>query len=149
MKIVKTKLISRLTDKYLRDQLRLAVSDIIPDFETMSQRHSEDKFYETTKVARSDEHLVFDQKVRSGVSSIPGLGSLPTWVFFSRFFLNRKVNVRKNDTEIHQEEKKKLVGPLAEKKLPAEGYTERNGERKKSSWQKKISDDRRHEMGVV
>ncbi|KAJ4428336.1 hypothetical protein ANN_24355 [Periplaneta americana] len=34
--------ISRLTDKYLRDQLRLAVSDIIPDFETLAQRHSED-----------------------------------------------------------------------------------------------------------
>ena len=42
MKIVKTKFRSRLTDKYLRDQLRLAVSDIIPDFETLSQRHSED-----------------------------------------------------------------------------------------------------------
>ena len=42
MKIVKTKFRSRLTDKYLRDQLWLAVSDIIPDFETLSQRHSED-----------------------------------------------------------------------------------------------------------
>ena len=43
MKIVKIKFRSRLTDKYLRDQLRLAVSDIIPDFETLSQRHSEDR----------------------------------------------------------------------------------------------------------
>ena len=40
MKIVKIKFRSRLTD--LRDQLRLAVSDILPDFETLSQRHSED-----------------------------------------------------------------------------------------------------------
>ena len=42
MKILKTKFRSRLTDKHLRDRLRLAVSDIIPDFETLSQRHSED-----------------------------------------------------------------------------------------------------------
>ncbi|KAJ4436716.1 hypothetical protein ANN_16848 [Periplaneta americana] len=44
----------------------------------------------------------------------------------------------------NQEEKKKLVGSLAEKKLPTEGCTGRNDERKKSSGQKKISDDRRH-----
>ncbi|KAJ4430920.1 hypothetical protein ANN_19513 [Periplaneta americana] len=33
---------------------------------------------------------------------------------------------------------------LAEKKLPTEECTGRNGEREKSSGQKKISDDRRH-----
>ncbi|KAJ4444089.1 hypothetical protein ANN_05878 [Periplaneta americana] len=43
-----------------------------------------------------------------------------------------------------QEEEKELAGSLAEKKLPTEGCTGRNGEREKSSWQKKISDDRRH-----
>ncbi|KAJ4439816.1 hypothetical protein ANN_07944 [Periplaneta americana] len=42
MKIVKTKCRSRLTDKHLRDQLRLAVNDLIPDFEGLTQRHSED-----------------------------------------------------------------------------------------------------------
>ncbi|KAJ4445320.1 hypothetical protein ANN_07125 [Periplaneta americana] len=40
--------------------------------------------------------------------------------------------------------RKRLVGSLAEKKLPTEGCTGRNGEREKSSEQKKISDDRRH-----
>ncbi|KAJ4445332.1 hypothetical protein ANN_07137 [Periplaneta americana] len=43
-----------------------------------------------------------------------------------------------------EEEKKELVGSLAEKKLAAEGCTGRNGEREKSSGQKKISGDRRH-----
>ncbi|KAJ4439538.1 hypothetical protein ANN_07662 [Periplaneta americana] len=42
-----------------------------------------------------------------------------------------------------EEEKKKLVGSLDEKKLPTEGCTERNDEREKSSGQKNISDDRR------
>ncbi|KAJ4435883.1 hypothetical protein ANN_18503 [Periplaneta americana] len=41
-----------------------------------------------------------------------------------------------------QEEEKELAGSQDEKKLPIEGYTERNGERKKSSERKKISDDR-------
>ncbi|KAJ4431549.1 hypothetical protein ANN_20148 [Periplaneta americana] len=44
---------------------------------------------------------------------------------------------RKNDAETDQEEKKELVGSLTEKKLPAEGCTGRNGEREKSSGQKK------------
>ncbi|KAJ4434574.1 hypothetical protein ANN_23136 [Periplaneta americana] len=42
------------------------------------------------------------------------------------------------------EQKNKLAGSLAEKKLSIEGCTGRNGEREKSSGQKKISDDRRH-----
>ncbi|KAJ4449160.1 hypothetical protein ANN_00556 [Periplaneta americana] len=43
----------------------------------------------------------------------------------------------------HQREKKELVELLAEKKLPTGGCIGRNGEREKSSGQKKISDDRR------
>ncbi|KAJ4436996.1 hypothetical protein ANN_17128 [Periplaneta americana] len=43
-----------------------------------------------------------------------------------------------------QKEEIELVGSLPEKKLPIEGCTGRNGEREKSSGQKKISDDRRH-----
>ncbi|KAJ4436423.1 hypothetical protein ANN_19056 [Periplaneta americana] len=37
-----------------------------------------------------------------------------------------------------------LIGSLAEKKLPTEGCTGRNGEWEKSSGQKKTADDRRH-----
>ncbi|KAJ4440191.1 hypothetical protein ANN_08329 [Periplaneta americana] len=37
-----------------------------------------------------------------------------------------------------------LAGSLLEKELPSEGRTGRNGEREKSSGQKKMSDDRRH-----
>ncbi|KAJ4425397.1 hypothetical protein ANN_28012 [Periplaneta americana] len=40
-------------------------------------------------------------------------------------------------------EEKELVGSLAEKKLPTEGCTEKNGEREESSRSKK-SDDKRH-----
>ncbi|KAJ4442472.1 hypothetical protein ANN_04058 [Periplaneta americana] len=40
-------------------------------------------------------------------------------------------------------EEKKLAGSLVEKKLSSEGCTGRNGEREKSTGQKKISDDRR------
>ncbi|KAJ4439942.1 hypothetical protein ANN_08073 [Periplaneta americana] len=50
----------------------------------------------------------------------------------------------KNDAETDQEEKKELVGSLAEKKLRTEGCTGSNGEREKSSGQKKISDDGQH-----
>ncbi|KAJ4433479.1 hypothetical protein ANN_15782 [Periplaneta americana] len=39
---------------------------------------------------------------------------------------------------------KELVGSLSEKKLPTERCNKRNGEREKSSGQKKISDDRRY-----
>ncbi|KAJ4431433.1 hypothetical protein ANN_20030 [Periplaneta americana] len=49
----------------------------------------------------------------------------------------------KNVAETDQEEEKDLVGSLAEKKLPIEGCTGRNGEREESSWQKTISDDKR------
>ncbi|KAJ4441667.1 hypothetical protein ANN_11525 [Periplaneta americana] len=52
--------------------------------------------------------------------------------------------VKKNYAETDQEEKKKLVGTLAKKKLPTKECTGRNGEREKSSGQKKISDDKRH-----
>ncbi|KAJ4434916.1 hypothetical protein ANN_23487 [Periplaneta americana] len=44
----------------------------------------------------------------------------------------------------NEKEKKKLVGSLAEQKLPTEGCTGRNGEWEKSSSHKKISDERRH-----
>ncbi|KAJ4435165.1 hypothetical protein ANN_23741 [Periplaneta americana] len=37
-----------------------------------------------------------------------------------------------------QEDKKELVGSLAEKKLPSEGFTGRNGEREKSSGHKNV-----------
>ncbi|KAJ4427918.1 hypothetical protein ANN_23928 [Periplaneta americana] len=57
---------------------------------------------------------------------------------------NRRGSSFINDAETDQEEEKELIGSLAEKKLPTEGCTGRNGEREKSSEQKKISDDRRH-----
>ncbi|KAJ4441989.1 hypothetical protein ANN_11853 [Periplaneta americana] len=44
--------------------------------------------------------------------------------------------MKKNYAETDQEEKKELFGSLAEKKLPTEGCTEKNGEREKSSLQK-------------
>ncbi|KAJ4438920.1 hypothetical protein ANN_14874 [Periplaneta americana] len=47
---------------------------------------------------------------------------------------------KKNDAETDQEEKKKLVGSLAEEKLPTEGCTGRNGERENILGQKKLSD---------
>ncbi|KAJ4431147.1 hypothetical protein ANN_19742 [Periplaneta americana] len=47
----------------------------------------------------------------------------------------------KNDAETEQKEEKELVGSLAEKKLPTEGCTGRNGEREKSSGHKNISDE--------
>ncbi|KAJ4434164.1 hypothetical protein ANN_16486 [Periplaneta americana] len=63
-----------------------------------------------------------------------------------RLLAKKKNAKKKNDAEIDQEEKKELAGSLAEKKLglPTEGCTGRNGEREKSSGQKKISDDRRY-----
>ncbi|KAJ4427853.1 hypothetical protein ANN_25632 [Periplaneta americana] len=54
-----------------------------------------------------------------------------------------KTRNEKNNAETDQEEKKKLAVSLAEKKLTSEGCTGRNGEREKSSGQKKISDDGR------
>ena len=41
-----------------------------------------------------------------------------------------------------KEEEKKLAGPLAKKKLSAEGCSRRNGKWEKGLQQKKISDDR-------
>ncbi|KAJ4438552.1 hypothetical protein ANN_14499 [Periplaneta americana] len=55
-----------------------------------------------------------------------------------------KAICKKKDAETDQKEEKELAGLLAEKKLPTEGCTGRNGKREKSLWQKKISDDRRH-----
>ncbi|KAJ4447069.1 hypothetical protein ANN_09058 [Periplaneta americana] len=56
----------------------------------------------------------------------------------------KRVNLRILNEAVEQEEENELVGSLAEKKLPTEGCAGRNGEREKSSGQKKISDDRRH-----
>ncbi|KAJ4444370.1 hypothetical protein ANN_06162 [Periplaneta americana] len=53
----------------------------------------------------------------------------------------RKIGLRKNNAETDKEEKNKLTGLLAKEKLPTEGCTGGNGEREKSSEQKKISDD--------
>ncbi|KAJ4433249.1 hypothetical protein ANN_15508 [Periplaneta americana] len=61
---------------------------------------------------------------------------------FQEFSLNPiRANAGKNDAETDQGEKNKLAESLAEKKLPTEGRTRRNGERGRSSWQKNISDD--------
>ncbi|KAJ4426733.1 hypothetical protein ANN_26532 [Periplaneta americana] len=56
---------------------------------------------------------------------------------------NAEVEVDDHATRM-EEQKKKLTGSLAEKKLPTEGCTENNGERDQSSGQKKIGDDRQH-----
>ena len=48
---------------------------------------------------------------------------------------------RKNNAGTDNEEEKKLAGPLAEKELPAEGRSRRDGKREEDSQQKKISDD--------
>ncbi|KAJ4431589.1 hypothetical protein ANN_20188 [Periplaneta americana] len=52
--------------------------------------------------------------------------------------------LEKTDAETDQEEEKELAESLAKKKVLGEGYTGRNGEREKSSGQKKISDDKNH-----
>ena len=44
--------------------------------------------------------------------------------------------------ELIKEEEKKLAGPLAKKKLPAEGSSRKNGKWEESLRQKKISDDK-------
>ncbi|KAJ4444695.1 hypothetical protein ANN_06492 [Periplaneta americana] len=56
----------------------------------------------------------------------------------------KKSGRRRNDAETDMKDENELVGSLAEKKLPTEGCTGRNGEREESSGQKKISDDRQH-----
>ncbi|KAJ4449874.1 hypothetical protein ANN_01280 [Periplaneta americana] len=57
-----------------------------------------------------------------------------------------KFGTPRNDAEKETDEKeeKKLAGSLVGEKLASEGCTGRNGEREKSSGQKKISDDIRH-----
>ena len=54
----------------------------------------------------------------------------------------RKSGRRKNNAGNDKEEVKKLAGPLAKKKLPAEACSRRNGKWEEGSWQKKTSDDR-------
>ena len=56
----------------------------------------------------------------------------------------RKSGRSKNNAGTDEEEKKKLAGPLAEKELPAEGCSRRDGKREESSLQKNISDDTQH-----
>ena len=56
----------------------------------------------------------------------------------------RKSGRRKNIAGAGKEEEKILAGSLAMKGLSAEGCSRRNGNRKESSQQKKISDDRQH-----
>ena len=59
----------------------------------------------------------------------------------------RKSGRRKNNAGTGKEEEKKLVGTLAKKELPVEGYSRRYGKWEESSRQKKISDhsdDRQH-----
>ncbi|KAJ4436018.1 hypothetical protein ANN_18644 [Periplaneta americana] len=53
------------------------------------------------------------------------------WIILARIGTDGRLI--KNNTETDQEEEKELVGSLAEKKLPIEGCTGRNGEREKSS----------------
>ncbi|KAJ4443371.1 hypothetical protein ANN_05039 [Periplaneta americana] len=54
------------------------------------------------------------------------------------------VHEEKTNPETDQKDKNKLAVPLAKKELPNERCTGRNGEREKSSEQKKISDDKQH-----
>ena len=61
-----------------------------------------------------------------------------------KFSCTRKSGQKKNNAGIDKEEEKKLAGSLAEKELPAEGCSRRNGKREESSRQKNISYDRQH-----
>ena len=56
----------------------------------------------------------------------------------------KKSGGMKNNAGTDKEEEKKLAGPLAKKKLPAEEWSRGNGKREEGSRQKKISDDRQH-----
>ena len=49
-----------------------------------------------------------------------------------------------NNARTDKEEENKLAGPLAKKRLYAEGCSRRNGKQEESSQQEKISDDRQH-----
>ena len=54
-----------------------------------------------------------------------------------------------NNAGIHNEEEKKLAGPVAKKVLPAEGWSRRNSKREEGQRQKKISDNRQqHSNGL-
>ncbi|KAJ4445745.1 hypothetical protein ANN_12430 [Periplaneta americana] len=50
-----------------------------------------------------------------------------------------------NNAQTDEEKKKKLAGSLAKKELPTEGCTGKDGERKKNSGKKKISEDGQHQ----
>ncbi|KAJ4429525.1 hypothetical protein ANN_21694 [Periplaneta americana] len=100
-------------------------------------------------VAQWSERLVRRTKdPEDGRASRRKLGSKsPTHWLRTReelFYIRRRESLKSYDAEIDRGEEKELARSLAEKKLPTEGYTERIGEREKSSGQKKISDDRRH-----
>ncbi|KAJ4435914.1 hypothetical protein ANN_18534 [Periplaneta americana] len=56
--------------------------------------------------------------------------------------VSEKVGEERMMLKLIRKRRKKLVGSLAEKKLPTEGCTGKNGERENSTGQKKISDDR-------
>ncbi|KAJ4449155.1 hypothetical protein ANN_00551 [Periplaneta americana] len=53
---------------------------------------------------------------------------------------NKDITTKKNDAETDQKAEKELAGSLAEKKVPNEGCTRRNGQREKSLGQKMIDD---------
>ena len=56
----------------------------------------------------------------------------------------RKSGRKKHNAGTDKEDEDRLAGPLAKKEVPAEVCSTRNGKRKESSRQKKISDDRQH-----
>ena len=61
----------------------------------------------------------------------------------------RKSGRRKNIAGTDKEKEKKLARPLAKKKLPAERCSRRNGKREEGSQQKRISDDRHHDVWTI
>ena len=61
----------------------------------------------------------------------------------------RKSGRRKNNAGTDKEEEKKLAGPLAKKKLPAEGCSIRNGKREEGSRQKVSEDRQNHDKWTV
>ena len=56
----------------------------------------------------------------------------------------RQSTRRKNNAVTDIKEEKKFAGPLANKELPTDGCSRRNGKQEEGSWQKKISYDRQH-----
>ena len=61
----------------------------------------------------------------------------------------RKSGRRKNNAGTEKEEERKLIGPLAKKELPVEGYSRRNGKPEQNSRQKKISDRQHYDKWTV